>query len=111
MNQTIDRAFLIHTLQDLVRINSINPGLIPGAPGEGAIAQYIHRKLEALGVEASLKMIRPGRPNVVALLPGKGNGRSLMLNAHTDTVGVEGMDEPFSGLEKDGGFTEGAPRT
>src|SRR5205807_2306382 len=27
---------------------------------------------------------------------GRGGGRSLMLNAHLDTVGVEAMDDPFS---------------
>jgi acetylornithine deacetylase len=40
--------------------------------------------------------------NVVATLKGSGGGPSLMLNGHTDTVGVEGMREPFSGRIEDG---------
>jgi acetylornithine deacetylase len=38
---------------------------------------------------------------VVGILKGKGGGRSLMLNAHTDTVGVTGMDNPFSATVRD----------
>ena len=102
MNRSIDREFLVRTLQDLVRINSINPELVPGAPGEEAIARYLDQKLRELGIGSQLKTIRPARSNVVGVIAGKGGGRSLMLNAHTDTVGVEGMEDPFSGLEKDG---------
>jgi len=32
---------------------------------------------------------------VIAVARGTGGGRSLMLNAHTDTVGVAGMTDPF----------------
>jgi acetylornithine deacetylase len=39
---------------------------------------------------------------VIATARGSGGGRSLMLNAHMDTVGVEGMEEPFSGRVADG---------
>src|SRR5207237_3809647 len=38
----------------------------------------------------------PGRPSVVGVLRGSGGGRSLMLNAHLDTVGVAGMADPFT---------------
>ena len=34
--------------------------------------------------------------NVLGILKGYGGGRSLMLNAHSDTVGIEGMDDQFS---------------
>jgi len=32
-----------------------------------------------------------GRPSVIGRLRGSGGGRSLMLNAHMDTVGIERM--------------------
>jgi acetylornithine deacetylase len=35
-----------------------------------------------------------GRPNVIGIARGTGSGRSLMLNAHMDTVGVVGMERP-----------------
>ena len=98
----VDRSDLIRTLSDLVRINSINPVLVSGAPGEGEIARYVATWLGDAGLEIMVDEPEPGRPSVAARLPGTGNGRSLMLNAHMDTVGVEGMAEPWSGAVRDG---------
>ena len=44
----------------------------------------------------------PGRVSVVGRLAGEGGGRSLMLYAHLDTVGVEGMEAPFSAEVREG---------
>lgn len=98
----VDRGDLIHTLSDLVRINSVNPVLVPGAPGEGEIARYVATWLGDAGLEVLIDEPEAGRPSVAARLPGTGGGRSLMLNAHMDTVGVEGMAEPWSGAVRDG---------
>lgn len=88
-------------LERLVAINSVNPRLAPGAPGETEIAAFVRgwcveRDLEVEWIEST-----PGRPSLIARAPGRapapgGAGRSLMLNAHLDTVGVEGMAEPFT---------------
>ena len=51
--------------------------------------------LEAAGLEVHVEEAAPGRPNVVGVARGSGGGRSLVLNAHTDTVGL---------LEPDGGL-------
>jgi acetylornithine deacetylase len=104
----IDRQFLTETLADLVRINSINPGRGPGelgrsgGPGEAEIARYLERSIQKIGLEVRAHEPEPGRVSVVGKLPGRGEGKSLMLNAHTDTVGVEGMDDPFSARVCDG---------
>ena len=102
MTVQIDQDFLVSTLKDLVRTNSINPTLVPGAPGEAEIASYTAEALRGLGLEVSVHEPEPGRPSVVAVLHGAGTGPSLMLNAHYDTVGVEGMEEPFSAEIRDG---------
>lgn len=81
-------------LADLVAIDSVNPDLVPGGAGEGAIARYIADWLAAAGLEVHLDEVRPGRPNVIALARGSGGGPTLMLNGHIDTVGVAGMDAP-----------------
>src|SRR4029453_13471038 len=47
------------------------------------------------GLETALLEPVAGRPSVVAIARGSGGGRSLMLNAHLDTVGVAGMTDPF----------------
>ena len=92
----------MRTLGDLVRINSINPVLVPGAPGEREIANYVARWLGEAGLEVAVHEPEPGRPSVTGRLLGTGGGRGLMLNAHMDTVGVEGMPEPFSAAIRDG---------
>ncbi|MFQ5689822.1 MAG: ArgE/DapE family deacylase [Gemmatimonadota bacterium] len=91
----IDADNLCRTACDLVAIDSVNPRLAPGAGGEAEIAAYVARALGDLGLEVSVHEPEPGRPSVVGRLPGSGGGRSLMLNAHYDTVGVEGMENPF----------------
>lgn len=82
-------------LSDLVAIDSINPDLVTGVAGEGAIAAFISRWMEAAGLEVQLDETLPGRPSVVGIARGTGGGRTLLLNGHMDTVGVAGMSEPF----------------
>jgi acetylornithine deacetylase len=98
----IDQAFTIRTLQELVRINSVNPALVPGAPGERAIADYVAAVMNGLGMAVDRHEPEPGRVSVVGRLRGRQPGRTLMLNAHVDTVGVDEMDLPWSGELRDG---------
>jgi acetylornithine deacetylase len=88
MNETTD------LLGQLVAINSINPDLVVDGAGEGEIASFIARWLERAGLEVVVDEPETGRPNVVGIVRGTGGGRSLMLNAHMDTVGVAGMERP-----------------
>jgi acetylornithine deacetylase len=81
-------------LSDLVAINSINPDLSPGAPGEAEVAHYIARWLERTGLEVQIIESVPGRPNVVGIARGTGGGKTLLLNGHMDTVGAGGMSHP-----------------
>ncbi len=81
-------------LRQLVAINSINPDLVMDGPGEGDIARFVATWLSAAGLEVTLDEPEAGRPNVVAIARGSGGGRSLLLNAHSDTVGVAFMERP-----------------
>jgi acetylornithine deacetylase len=83
---------LVELTKSLVAIDSVNPELIPGAAGEGEIGRFVAEWLERAGLEVDVDEVAPGRPNVVAVARGTGGGRTLMLNAHTDTVGVAGME-------------------
>jgi acetylornithine deacetylase len=98
----IDRPYLVDTLAELIRINSINPSLVPGAPGEEAIARYVAHALRRLGLDVTTLESHPGRPSVIGRLRGAGGGHSLMLNAHLDTVGIEGMPDPLTPIVRDG---------
>ena len=80
----------------LVAIDSVNPDLVPGGSGEQAIAHAVAAWLERAGLDVTLEDAVPGRPNVIAIARGTGGGRSLMLNGHLDTVGVAGMQAPYT---------------
>lgn len=93
---TIDKHYLRETLVHLIQIDSINPSLEPGARGEAEIAGYIAASLREVGLAVETREPEPGRITTIGRLPGTGGGKSLMLNAHCDTVGVAGMADPFS---------------
>lgn len=92
----IDPARAATVLADLVKIESINPELVPGGSGEAKIATYVADFLRSAGLKTRIRKLGRGRANVVGVLRGRGDGRSLMLNGHLDTVGVAGMEAPFS---------------
>lgn len=87
---------IVNLLSDMVAINSINPDLVPNAPGEAEIAAYVARWLESAGLEVRVEEPVQGRPNVIGLARGTGGGKTLLLNGHVDTVGVTGMAAPFT---------------
>ena len=92
---------------ELVRVDSVNPGLVTGAAGEHAVVDLLARRLAGCGfaVEVVQAAGTPGRPSLVATHHGTGGGRSLLLNGHLDTVGVAGMPEPFTGRVVGGRLT------
>lgn len=98
----IDTGYIVDVLRGLIRINSVNPSLVPGAPGEAEVATFTASIMRDLGLGVEILESVAGRPSVVGRLAGTGGGRSIMLNAHYDTVGVDGMAEPFSAVVRDG---------
>lgn len=87
----------------LVAIDSRNPALAAEAPGEYAVADRLAGVLADWGFTVDLLEAAPGRPNVIARIGGGHGGRSLMLNGHLDTVGVEGMiHAPWALEEREG---------
>lgn len=85
----------------LVATPSVNPTLAPGGQGEARIADRCGALLSGWGLKTRVVEVAPGRCNVVATLPGE--GPTLLLNGHLDTVGVEGMTvPPFEGVLEGG---------
>jgi acetylornithine deacetylase len=93
---------LAELTRQLVAIDSVNPALIPGAAGEAEIARFVAEWLERAGLDVEVEEVAPGRPNVVGIARGTGGGRTLLLNAHMDTVGVAGMDRAHEPYVEDG---------
>ena len=89
-------------LRDLVAIDSVNPVLAPGGTGEEAIAGHVATVMRRAGLDVAVTEAAPGRPNVVGVVEGRSPGRTLMLCGHLDTVGVEGMRDPFTPVVRDG---------
>lgn len=88
----------------LVRVDSRNPDLVPGAPGERACALRLADVLRAWGFRVALADAAPGRPNVVARVGRAEPGAPVLLfNGHLDVVGTDGMAHaPFAGEERAG---------
>lgn len=81
--------------RELVRVDSRNPTLVSGAPGEARVARVLAEVLSSWGFHVEVRDAAPGRPNVIARIGKSGaGGRSLILNGHIDVVGVEGMAHP-----------------
>jgi acetylornithine deacetylase len=80
-------------LSSLVAADSVNPSLVAGGAGEHEIATLI----EAWARDAELETERleetPGRPSVLVRARGTGDGRTLLLCGHIDTVNVEGLPD------------------
>lgn len=86
----------------LVQIDSRNPDLVPGAPGEGAAAAFLADVLARWGFRVELQETAEGRPNVLARI-GDPAGGTLMFNGHLDVVGTDDMRHaPFGAEERDG---------
>jgi acetylornithine deacetylase len=86
----------------LVRIDSRNPVLAAGAPGESDIATAFGTLLDTWGFALDIADSVPGRPNLVARI-GPADTPAMILAGHLDTVGTEGMThDPFSGDIADG---------
>ena len=85
----------VRLLNDLVKIDSVNPSLVPGSRGEAKVARRIVAECAAAGLTVDITEVAPGRPNVVAVLEGRTPGPTLMFCGHIDTVGVSGMKAPF----------------
>ncbi len=94
---------IIATLQEVVAIPSVNPGLPGGTDGERGMADYLTRFFADAGIACEEWDALPGRPNVVATLPGRDPSRAVLFECHMDTATAEGMTiEPFEPVVKDG---------
>jgi acetylornithine deacetylase len=99
----LDEGKATELLKELVKIDSVNPSLVPGAKGEKEIAEYVADWLKALGLKTRIDELEKGRCNAIGMLKGAGGGRSLMLNGHIDTVGYDYMTiDPLKPTIKDG---------
>ena len=87
-------------LSELIRLDTVNP---PG--NETRAAEHLRGYLEASGVACELYAKVPERANLVARVPGSGDGPRLAFLSHTDTVLADPAEwdvDPWSGELRDG---------
>ncbi len=94
------REEVTEVLRGLIRIDTTNP---PG--NETAAAEFLRDYLQARGVECELYARVPERANLVARIPGRGDGLRVLLLSHTDVVLADASEwsaDPFGGELRDG---------
>jgi acetylornithine deacetylase/succinyl-diaminopimelate desuccinylase-like protein len=94
------RQEVTELLQGLIRIDTTNP---PG--NETAAAELLRDFLVDAGVECELYAKVPERANLVARIPGRGDGPTLLFLSHTDVVLADASEwnaDPFGGELRDG---------
>ena len=90
-------ASVTELLCDLIAIPSVNPmGRDLSGPEyfETRLSEYLVRFFETLGVPHESIEVVPGRSNVIARFDPPGGTTTLLLDAHQDTVPVDGMTIP-----------------
>jgi acetylornithine deacetylase/succinyl-diaminopimelate desuccinylase-like protein len=99
-NSSLDET--VGLLSELIQNKCVNP---PG--NELKSVKTVQRVLQEHGIESRVFESAPNRGNLVARIPGSGEGPNLMFGpSHVDVVPVEDVDsweeDPFSGVVKDG---------
>jgi acetylornithine deacetylase/succinyl-diaminopimelate desuccinylase-like protein len=90
----------VELLGRLIQANTVNP---PG--NEGRVQGFLREGLTAAGFECEFLEAEEGRPNLVARLRGDGDGPTLALLGHVDTVRADPEEwsfDPWAGDVVDG---------
>ncbi len=81
----------VDLLCELIALDTVNP---PG--NEDRAQDLLAERLSDAGFEVQLLAAEPGRPNLVADLPGESDGPTLTLLGHVDTVPAQASEWSFS---------------
>lgn len=95
----------VDLLKDLVSIPSVNPmgrDLTGPEYFEGRVSDYLEGVFRKLGVRYQRIEVAPGRANVIARFDSENAKSTVLLDAHQDTVPVDGFADPFNPVIRDG---------
>lgn len=96
----------VEILKCLIALPSVNPNshdLIGPTFYESRMTSWLVNFFDRLDVPCECQEVFPGRHNVVARFTSPGATRTVLMDAHQDTVPVEGMTTPaFQAILKNG---------
>lgn len=84
---------LVRLTSDLVAIESVNPGYPSGKRGEVEIAAFVEDYCRRLGLDVQRQSVHPERDNVLAHLTVPNAQKTVLFEAHMDTVALDSMGE------------------
>ena len=96
----LDPADLLCQLVETPSVNPMGGALSSSIIGEHRLTEHLEGVLQGFGLVVERQEVAPGRENLIARLDGdvppERGGKLILLDAHQDTVPVEGMTiEPF----------------
>ena len=97
-------AFLI---SELIKIDSQNSG-IPNSANESEVQHYVKDLMKKVGLSVNEYAFdkEKVRPNVLGFYKGTGGGKSLLINAHADTISITSPEKwkypPLGGIIENG---------
>ena len=89
-------------LDDMIRIQSVNPHFGSDAKGEKELSEYIEARLAAAGLPVRRQRVFPGRDNLIVELRTGHPESTLLFEAHMDTVTLGSMENPLTPIYRDG---------
>lgn len=95
----LDRAAATQLLAELIEIPSVNPAYDPGSPGENLLGDAVGELCASFGCSISTTDVVDGRRNTLARLPSATAEKSLLIEAHLDTVSLPTGTDALSRAE------------
>ena len=91
-------------LKRLVEVPSVNPEVLvdDAFSGEQGICDFLAGYLEGRGFSVSFQEVHPQRSNIIGVYGPEHPRKTVLFEAHVDTVGVSDMVDPFKARVKDG---------
>lgn len=86
---------VLSLLAEMIAIPSVNPAYGEGASGEMAMSRYIEQRCRTTGLSVYRQPVLPDRDNLIIELKTGHPHRTLLFEAHMDTVSLGGMSDPL----------------
>ncbi len=81
---------VLELLEAMIAIPSVNPAYEEGAEGEMELSRFIEQRCRAAGLSVYRQPVLPNRDNLIIELKTGHPQRTLLFEAHMDTVSLGG---------------------